>query len=167
MKLRLSFAIAAAPALCASAAAADSWLAYVDDEGCGSSQLWTGRGGYCTGSPLASGTVSVGTPPALPIAKAPSNQLRLGKLKLNEKKGTATLQVKLPSPGRLVLSGKEVWSVKRGGGPGTVALAIRPKAKTAKLLREKGEAKVKVTFTPAGGSARSASSSLTLVRSGG
>jgi NHL repeat len=106
-------------------------------------------------------------PCPVPAAEKPSNAFSFGKVKLNKKKGTATLTVNLPGAGVITLTGKGVKAVKRAGGrgqarlakavtgPGAVKLAIKPKGKTKKTLSKKGKVKVKVTvtFTPTGGDA--------------
>lgn len=47
-------------------------------------------------------------PPPPPPPEEPSNSFQFGKVTLNKKKGTATLAVKVPGPGSLILSGKQV-----------------------------------------------------------
>lgn len=77
-----------------------------------------------------------------------------GKVKLNKKKGMATLTIKVGAPGKLIASGKKIKRrSKSAKGPGNVKLPIIPKAKTLKALKEKGKAKVKVkvAYTPTGG----------------
>jgi subtilisin-like proprotein convertase family protein len=92
---------------------------------------------------------------------APVNTFRAGKPKLNKKKGTARLPVTVADSGQLTLRGKGVKSAsaskaKAVAGPGTVKLPVRPKGKTRKKLNSTGKAavKVKLTFTPTGGTPR-------------
>lgn len=76
------------------------------------------------------------------------------KVKLNKKKGTATLTVKVSAPGSLVVSGKKVKKrSKTANAAGKVKLPIIPKGKALKALKKKGKAKVKVkvNYTPTGG----------------
>jgi DNA-binding beta-propeller fold protein YncE len=99
---------------------------------------------------------AVAPPPATPIAApaAPSNRFKFGKLKLNRKKGTALLIVKVPDPGRLVLRGKGIKKVKRAAKhAGNVKLPVRLVGKAKKKLAKTGTSKVtaRVTFTPNGG----------------
>ena len=124
------------------------------------------RGGFWVSVPSTSEVIRYGEPgtaappcppPAVPIAAAaPSNRFRFGKLKLNRAKGTATLTVNVPGPGRLVLKGdalkKATKAAKRAGN---VTVAVRAKGKALKALREKGKAtlRAKLTFTPTGGAA--------------
>jgi subtilisin-like proprotein convertase family protein len=89
---------------------------------------------------------------------APVNTVKAGKPKLNKKNGTAQVPVTVADAGNLTLSGKGVKSAsatksKAVSGPGTVKLRVKPKGKTAKKLNSTGKAtvKVKITFTPTGG----------------
>lgn len=80
--------------------------------------------------------------------------LRLGKVKLNKAKGTATLSVGVPSAGTLTATGKKIAKVQRKPtGAATLKLTIKAKGKAKRLLGEKGKAKVraKITFTPSSG----------------
>lgn len=103
--------------------------------------------------------------PAVIVTVLPSNLFKFGKLVLNKKKGTATLSLKVPGPGKLVLKGnglkKASKAAKKAGG---VKLAVKAKGKSLKQLREKGKAtlKAKLTFTPTGGTALTKPRSLTL-----
>ena len=105
-------------------------------------------------------------PPPAPVV-APSNSFKFGKLKLNKRKGTAKLQVILPGAGTIFLSGKQIKTVKRGvSAAGTVSLMIRPTGGLAHKLKITGKAKAtaKVTFTPTGGSAKTETKRLKLLR---
>jgi hypothetical protein len=94
--------------------------------------------------------------------------LKLGKVRLNAKKGTATVAATVNGPGELRLSGASVKSATvRAGGARTVSLSIKPRGKALKELKKSGKAKVaiKVVFSPAaGGTAATASKSATLHR---
>ena len=87
-----------------------------------------------------------------------SKKFTLGKPKLNKKKGTATLPVKVPGPGSLVLAGKGLKKATEQVaevfvyGP-EVKMPVKPKRKTKKTLNKKHKVKVKVkvTYTPNGG----------------
>jgi DNA-binding beta-propeller fold protein YncE len=96
-------------------------------------------------------------PPVVPIATVvPSNNFKFGKLKLDKKKGTATLTIKIPAAGRLVLKGNGLTKVvKNAKKAGDMKLAIKPKGKVKQKLAELGKAvaKAKLTFTPTGGDA--------------
>ena len=90
-------------------------------------------------------------PPARPVPPgpttpiAPSNNFTFGKVKLNKKKGVATLQVKVPGKGKVVLLGSKTVrkSSKTAKAKSTLKLTIKAKGKAAKQLKKKGKAKVK------------------------
>jgi hypothetical protein len=113
------------------------------------------------------------SPPA--ALSPPSNAFTHGKPKLNRKKGTATIAVKVPGAGTLTLSGKNLVTQRPAGRPfarrartvsgaGTVKLTIKSKGTAKKKLNKTGKVKVKpkITFTPTGGSAASQSLNVTL-----
>ena len=90
------------------------------------------------------------------ISIPPSNRFTIGRLSLNRRKGTGTLLVKVPGPGKLVLSGKGVRKTsRRAKRAGQVKLAIRAQGATRRNLAKGGRARVKlaIAFTPEGGSA--------------
>jgi hypothetical protein len=93
----------------------------------------------------------------------PKNTFNFGKLNRNEDRGTATLAVKVPGPGKLALTGKGVKTQRTGraataiasktvSSAGRVKLRIKPKGQKKRKLNDAGEVKVraKVTFTPNG-----------------
>ena len=89
----------------------------------------------------------------------------IGKLKLNPRKGTATLQVDLPGAGSVSLRGKGVKPADaRAVRATSVKLAVRPTGKAKRVLSKAGKANVvaAVTFTPGGGTPRTASRTLRL-----
>jgi hypothetical protein len=96
------------------------------------------------------------TGPTGPVT--PSNAFTFGKLKLNKKNGTATLQVKVPGAGKLQLIGSKTVAAnsKSAKKKSTVALKVRAKGGAATKLRKKGKVKltIRVKFTPAGGKAK-------------
>jgi len=98
----------------------------------------------------------------------PSNAFSFGWIKLNKKKGVASLQIMVPGAGRvLVLGSKTVAkSSKAAKGASTIAVTIKAKGRAAKQLKKKGKAKVKasVRFTPTGGTAKTKSKTVKLVR---
>lgn len=98
----------------------------------------------------------------------PPNAFTFGKIKLNKKKGVATLQVKVPGKGKVLLLGsKDVKSQNKSAKKkSTVTLTVKAKGKAAKQLKKKGKAKVKakVKFTPTGGKAKTKSKTVKLVR---
>jgi NHL repeat-containing protein len=117
-----------------------------------------------------------GEPSPAPLAKAvqvrssagalkTSPRFKLGRLRLNEKKGTATLFVEVPGSGRIVLAGKDILKViAPARHAGSAALPVRLTGTALFHLRRAGVAtvKAKVTFTPKGGRARAKSKKLTL-----
>jgi hypothetical protein len=126
----------------------------VDGDGDGTAVI--DRGAYELPTPAPDS----GSPP-------PSNDFGFGKLKRNRKKGTARLEVRVPGPGSLVLSGRKVKGSRLDAeAAGTYSLQVRPKRRLVRSLRSKGRARtsIRVTFTPTGGTASSRSKSLTLIR---
>jgi DNA-binding beta-propeller fold protein YncE len=89
---------------------------------------------------------------------------KIGKAKLNKKRGTAKLAVRVPGNGTIGLSGRGVVKEPKGRrarasntlsigpGPRTVKLLVKPKGKTKRRLVRTGrvKVKVKVTDTPNG-----------------
>ena len=98
----------------------------------------------------------------------PSNAFSFGKIKLNRKKGVATLQVKVPGAGKVLLKGSKTVakSSKTAKGKATIKLSVKAKGKAARTLKKKGKVKVKasVKFSPTGGAARTKSTSVKLVK---
>ena len=112
---------------------------------------------------------------AEPKPVVPSNAFKFGKVKLNKRKGTATLTVIVPDPGSVALLGsKKVRGASRAASAaGTVTLALKLKGKAKKKLARlarKGlkparvKLKVAVSFTPTGGTAATQTKKLSLVR---
>ena len=102
-----------------------------------------------------------------PVWFEAAENLSLGKLKLNKRKGTATLTATVAHPGQLKLKGKSLKASKKtAAAAGKVKLSVKPKGKLARKLRDTGKAKVKakVTFTPTGGEADVAAKKLKLKR---
>jgi hypothetical protein len=129
-----------------------------------------GGGGSGGGAGGGGGGGSAGSPAPAPApggsaGPPPSNNFSFGKLKLDKKKGTATLTVIVPGPGTLVLSGKGLkGTAKAAGAAGKAMLPVKAVAKALKKLNANGAVtlKAKVTFTPSGGSGRTAAKALTL-----
>jgi hypothetical protein len=96
---------------------------------------------------------SVSQVATLQVSKA---KIKLGGVKLNKAKGTATLSVKVPGAGVMTVSGKGLAKKKaKAKKAKTLKIQIKPKAKTKTLLAEEGQAKVKakITFKPTGATA--------------
>jgi hypothetical protein len=113
-------------------------------------------------------TDTSGTPQLTIAYKAGGNAsgLKFGKVKLNKKKGTATLPVTVPGTGDLSVGGKGVVKKRPGLGKfsrfakqiteaGTYKLKIKSKGKKKSKLFATGKVKVKavVTFKPTSGDA--------------
>jgi hypothetical protein len=97
----------------------------------------------------------------------PNNVITVGKVKPNKANGTAKLSVAVPGAGVLTVTAKGIKGVtSTPGAAGPVVVKIKPKGKTLKQLKAHGKAKVKVTitYTPTGGTARSVTEKVKLVR---
>jgi hypothetical protein len=113
----------------------------------------------------SSGT-TVLTVSALPVVQPPSNVFTFGKVVLNKRRGTATIEIFLPDAGKLVLSGAGVKSVSKSvHGKTKVTLTLRLSGKAAKQLKRSHRRKIEITvkFTPTGGVTRTAHKTVTLV----
>lgn len=117
---------------------------------------------------LTAGVDAIAVDSTQPGTKPPplgSNQFAFGKLKLNRARGTATLAVQVPGPGRLTATGRKL---KRFGiaaaKAGTVKLRLAPSPKGRAILGKKHKlrARVAVTFAPTGGEARTKTRAVTL-----
>jgi hypothetical protein len=127
-----------------------------------------GRANLGGGSPNP--TLTAGASRPFMLAAAPSNKITVNSIAKKKKKGTATINAKVPGPGQVTLNqtstppdvNATAASVKQVGLTITQAssfkLAVKPKGKTAKKLKKqlkkKRTAKVKVKvfihFVPAG-----------------
>jgi len=111
------------------------------------------------------GPFSPGLDPIVTPVPPPPNAFSMGKPKLNQRNGTATLRVRVQAGGRLILSGSGVRKVvRRVDHPGPVTVAVRAQGKALRTLRRRGRVKLKVrtAFTPFGGSVRTRTTTLTL-----
>ena len=93
-----------------------------------------------------------GSPPSR--TSSPSNVFRFGKVKLNRRKRTATLAVRVPGPGSLSLRGKGIRGQRKAvRAAGTVKLVVRPTGKAKRKLARTGKltVRVAVTYRPSGG----------------
>ena len=83
-----------------------------------------------------------------------SNEFGFGKVKKDERKGTARLTVKVPGPGDFELRGKGIKTASKDAPrAGKLKLAVKPTGPAKQKLNQTGEAKVRaaVTYTPDGG----------------
>lgn len=108
--------------------------------------------------------------PAPAPAVQPSNKIKLGKLKRNRRKGTATLLARVPGPGALkARAGRRMAArAPKPKRAGTVKVAIRAKGKGVRALNRSGKltAKLRLTFRPTGGVARTVTRKVTLLKTG-
>ncbi|HEU4739612.1 MAG TPA: hypothetical protein VFS54_11120 [Solirubrobacterales bacterium] len=116
-------------------------------------------------------TVTAATPQGGTVSqvaklKVTKPKLKLGGVKLNKAKGTATLTVKVPSAGTLTVAGKGVVKAKKKAKKAKkLKITIRAKGKAKAQLEELGKAKVKakLSFKPTSGSAVKKSKGIALV----
>jgi hypothetical protein len=115
-----------------------------------------GSGGDGTGAPASA-------------APLPDNSFTIGRVRLNKRRGTATVAVIVPGPGLVSLSGA-VSQLRTVGTAGKVFLRVLPGPAQRRALRRKGSARLRLTvaFQPRGGvsSSRFLSLRLRRVRSG-
>ncbi|HVO55791.1 MAG TPA: hypothetical protein VMT37_15375 [Solirubrobacterales bacterium] len=98
------------------------------------------------------------------------SSFKFGKLKLNKKKGTATLELKAPGAGTFTISGKGVKKVTRTvGEAASPKLTIKPVGKWKKKLEKSGglKVKIKVKFEPNGNAPLTKGKKLTLRKTTG
>jgi hypothetical protein len=111
-----------------------------------------------------------------PTIGDPSNRFTFGKARLNRKRGTARLAVRVPGPGVARLAGSKQVRPDRGRArrAGRVALRVRPrgaaKRRLAQAAKRGGTASVRirarVTYVPEGGSPNTQVRRVRLVRRG-
>jgi hypothetical protein len=92
-------------------------------------------------------------------------KIKLGKVKLNRAKGTATLSVAVPSAGTLTVAGKGVVKAKKTATAAkTLKILVKAKGKAKAKLEELGKSKVKakITFKPVNGAVVKKAKSITL-----
>jgi hypothetical protein len=120
-----------------------------------------------------SGTAASPPRPAPAVAPAkPSNVFGFGKVIHNRRRGIASLPVRVPGPGSLLLGGKGLIARKGPGsalvlgGAGTVRLAIVAAGHKETTLDRTGQAKLvaKVTYIPAGGDPSTKTKKIALVK---
>jgi hypothetical protein len=141
--------------------------------------FWGNNNGSTSGNFIGRANIGGGSPnPTLVpgasrpfmLAAAPSNKITVNSITKKKKKGTATIDAKVPGPGQVTMNqtstppdvNATAAAVKQQGLTITAAssfkLAVKPIGKTAKKLKKgvkrKGKAKVKVQafihFVPAG-----------------
>lgn len=108
-----------------------------------------------------------------PVVVPPSNAFSVTKKAISSKTGKATVSLKLPGPGKVVMvgkakNGKKTISVGKvtlnAGKAGTFNLTLNPSGAAKRLLKKTGSLKVnlEITFTPTGGSAKASKTAVTL-----
>ena len=100
--------------------------------------------------------------------KVTKPKLKLGGVKLNKAKGTATLSVKVPGAGTLTASGKGLAKTKKKAKKAkTLKITIKAKGATKSQLASQGKLKVKakLTFKPTSGISVKKTKSITLQQS--
>lgn len=108
-----------------------------------------------------------------PVVTPPSNAFSVTKKAISSKTGKATISLKLPGAGKVVMTGKAKNGKKtinvgkvtlNAAKAGTFNLTLSPSGAAKQVLKQKGSLKVSltITFTPTGGSAKSSSSAVTL-----
>jgi hypothetical protein len=102
--------------------------------------------------PVVTPVVTPVTPTTPP--SPPSNVIKIGKLTLNRKAGTAKLTVDVPGAGGLVMTGEGLKKATVTSGTATaVTVVVKAAGKAKKKLSETGKVKLtaKFSFTPTGG----------------
>jgi len=122
---------------------------------------------------LSGTAVSLVPAPLRAVAPAkPSNAFGFGKVIHNKRRGTASLPVRVPGPGSVLLRGKGLIA-RNGpgsalvlGGAGTARLAIVPTGRKERSLIRRGRAKIvaRITYVPAGGDPLTKVKKIRLVR---
>jgi ABC-type phosphate transport system substrate-binding protein len=130
-----------------------------------------GEGGKETPPPPPPPKPPVVTPPVVPVP--PSNNFSVIKKTISSSNGQATISVKIPGAGKVVMVGKAKVGSKSinvgkvtltAGKSGTFKLTLKPSAAAKKMLGDKGTLKVnlEITFTPTGGTAKLSKTAVTL-----
>jgi DNA-binding beta-propeller fold protein YncE len=133
--------------------------------GCTRGRSGAGAGGFLFPSAVAADPIGAiyvsdvgagriqcfGEPGATPCVR---NLFDFGTLERDRRRGTASLAVQVPAPGKVAVRGKQIKRVRVGPeAAGTVTLPIRPRGKARRGLNREGEARVRasVTYTPLNG----------------
>lgn len=97
--------------------------------------------------------------------KVTKPKLKLGGVKLNKAKGTATLAVKVPSAGTLTVAGKGIVKAKKKAKKAKkLKITVKAKGKSKAQLEELGQVKVKakLSFKPSSGIVAKKTKAITL-----
>jgi hypothetical protein len=92
--------------------------------------------------------------------------VKFGKLKRNNGKGTGTLVVKVKPPGKLTVTGKGLTTVKRSAKRKTIKVPVKARGKAKRKLNSSGRAKLKLaaSFTFANGTVGTGTKRVKLVK---
>lgn len=112
-------------------------------------------------------------PVTTPVVVPPSNSFSVLKKAISSKTGKATISLKLPGAGKVVMTGKAKAGKKtikvgkvtlNAAKAGTFKLTLTPSGAAKQLLKQNGSLKVNlvITFTPAGGTAKTTKSAVVL-----
>ena len=117
-------------------------------------------------SPFATGTNPLGIAIAKP--PKPTNQFSFGKLEKLKQKGKARMSLSVPGPGLVKLAGKGVKKRQRHVTRSKPRFLLASSGKARQRLRSRGHVglKVKATYRPDGGAARTKTEHVKLIRRG-
>jgi hypothetical protein len=117
------------------------------------SHVYSAPGSHTVRVTAADAAGRTGTASGTILVKA-RNFFKIGKLKRNRRKGTATLSITIPEPGTLVGTAKGIKkATAKAAKGGTVKLKLKGGGKGLKRLNRKGKLKfrLKVAYSPVGG----------------
>jgi hypothetical protein len=117
---------------------------------------------------LTATTPQGGTASGVAKVKVTKPKIKLGRVKLNKAKGTATLSVKVPGAGTLTVTGKGLVKAKKKAKKAKkLKITVKTKGATKSQLEQLGTLKVKakLTFKPTSGIAAKKTKSITLKQS--
>jgi hypothetical protein len=135
-----------------------------DDEGKATDETTIVR---VTGPPLGASGAETATGGADSAAAAGTEvpRFRLAGKPRTRRDGTVVISVQAPAAGRLAVRGARIRAASAtAGGPGTLSLRVKPSARGRAILARRGRAlvRVRLTFTPVGGSQQSQAQTILL-----
>jgi ABC-type phosphate transport system substrate-binding protein len=136
-----------------------------DKAGGGNGGGGNGGGGGGGGGGTGGGGGGGGGGGPAPAPAAPSNQFSVTRGIINSRRGTITLVLRLPGPGTLTVRGNGLRGVGRNvSAAGTVRITLRANRAGLRRLRRRGRmrTRLRVTFTPRGGTPRTSTRTVTL-----
>jgi hypothetical protein len=147
---------------------ASTIFGFGDGEGAGGasvSHTYRAQGSYRV-TVLAEDAAGTAVTGAGTIQVLPSNEFVIGRVSLNRRRGTATIQVSVPGPGQLALYGKRVRRASKKARRATrLKLPIVARGSALRGLSRRGHAKVAfaIAFTPTGGASLVKHKKVTLI----